>query len=163
MEDKYPLALKALRDTVEGLDSSGAALAAHAADLFLEQQSVLIPEPGVDHILMAKALFIATAVLLAIRDNSADDVHHLVDIADEDGGPCDEEGCEFDHDDDLDTSYLGGQIDGMDSMIAALAGVALAVADSEAVDFDNIDWTQPAPPRDVHQSDPTEDGAEEIT
>lgn len=163
MEDKYALALEALRDTVAGLEGVDARVSAQAADLFLEQQSALIPDLGVDRQLMAKALFVATAVLLATRDNSADDVHHLIDVEDS-GGSCEEPDCEFDHGDDLDTSYLGGQIDGMDSMIVAMAGMALAVADSEGVDFDNIDWTQAAPPRATHQSEQTEgstDGEEQ--
>src|SRR5687768_11591599 len=127
MEDRYPAALQALRDTVSGLEPANAEVAALAADLFLAQEDSLINTTAeVDRRLMAKALFLASACLLVIRDNSADDVHHLIDTEDSPDG-CDDEDCKFDHEEELDTGYLGGQIDGMDAMIAALAGMSLAV------------------------------------
>lgn len=141
MEDKYPSALEALRAAVADLDEANTDVSARAADLFLTQEDNLIDTSGVvDRRLMAKALFLATAVLLSIRDNSADDVHHLIDTEDS-GVVCEDDNCLFDHELELDTSYLGGQIDGMDAMIAAMTGMSLAVADSEPVDFDQMDWS----------------------
>lgn len=139
MEDKYAEAVAAMRDTVANYEGHLVQeVAAHAADVFLDHFAEFVGS-DVDRKAVAKALFLATTVLVMARDNSEDDVSHLVEVAD--GAICDEEDCHFHHDEELDTSFLGGQIEGMEAMIAGMVGIGLAVADLDVPDFDTLDWS----------------------
>lgn len=138
MEDKYIEAVTALRDTVaEYTGSQAESVAAKAADVFLDHFEEFVGS-DVDRRTVAKALFLATTVLVMTRDTSEEDVQHLVEV--DEHGPCEDDDCTFLHDSDLDTSFLGGQIEGMEAMIAAMVGIGLAVADLEP-DFEHFDWT----------------------
>jgi hypothetical protein len=138
MEDKYAEAVAALRDTVAQYEGQQAQeVAARSADIFLDHMDFV--GDTADRKLLAKALFLATTVLVMTRDNAEEDVTHLLAVAD--GDECEDEECHFEHDDDPDTSFLGGQIEGMDAMIAAMVGISLTLADTVTSDFDHFDWT----------------------
>lgn len=142
MEDKYTTAVEALRETLDQYSGSPAeGVAAHAADVFLDHFEDFVGS-DVDRKTIAKAIFLATTVLVMTRDNSEEDVLHLVETEEAGASTCDDQECRFDHE-ELDTSFLGGQIEGMDAMVAAMVGMGLAVADL-APDFDHFDWTKEA-------------------
>lgn len=134
--DRYQDGLDALREKVSTFDEEDHEVAARAADVVLDQldseSSILY---GLDPGTVARTALSLTAILVIMKDGSQETLEHL------DSGECEDPGCTTKHD-EVDLDGFEHYINGLDTAIDALAGIALAVADRElGFDPDTVDWS----------------------
>lgn len=142
MDERYLAAVAALRDTMAEYDETGQTVAASAAEIFvkeLDKEDGFLQ--GVDREQATKVLFVLTTALVLVRDQMIQDSEHLLEIAEEDEGICEEEDCTYTHE-DVDSDSVLAIIDGFEAAIAGAVGTTLTLADlAETTDPSEFDWT----------------------
>ncbi len=142
MDERYPAAVAALRDTMAEYDDDAQVVAASAAEIFvkeLDKEDGFLQ--GVDREQATKVLFVLTTALVLVRDQMIHDSEHLLEIEEEDEGVCEDEDCNYTHE-DVDSDRILAIIDGFESAIAAAVGTTLTLADlAETTDPSEFDWT----------------------
>ena len=142
MDDRYPAAVAALRETMDEYDEDMHVVAASAAEIFVKEldkgdDSFL---QGVDREQATKVLFVLTTALVLVRDQMIKDSEHLLEVQEEDI-TCEDDDCEYTHE-EVDSDRVLAIIDGYEVAIAAAVGTTLTLADlAEDSDPDNFDWS----------------------
>jgi hypothetical protein len=142
MDDRYEAAVAALRETMAEYEEDSQIIAASAAEIFvkeLDKEDSFIQ--GVDLQDATKVLFLLTTALVLVRDQMIKDSEHLLEIEGEEDLVCEDESCEYTHE-DVDSDRVLAIIDGYEVAIAAAVGTTTTLADlAGAVDPNNFDWT----------------------
>lgn len=142
MDERYTAAVAALRETMEEYGEDSHVVAASAAEIFvreLDKEDSFLQ--GIDREQATKVLFVLTTALVLVRDQMIKDSEHLLEVQEEDEGVCEDEDCEYEHE-EVDSDRILAIIDGYEVAIAAAVGTTLTLADlAEDADPDNFDWT----------------------
>lgn len=143
MDERYTAAVAALRETMAEYGEDSHVVAASAAEIFvkeLDKEDSFLQ--GVDREQATKVLFVLTTALVLVRDQMIKDSEHLLEVQEEDEGLCEDEDCEYTHE-EVDSDRILAIIDGYEVAIAAAVGTTLTLADlAEDADPDNFDWTK---------------------
>src|SRR5688500_9528323 len=140
MDDRYPAAVAALRETMDEYDEDMHVVAASAAEIFVKEldkgdDSFL---QGVDREQATKVLFVLTTALVLVRDQMIKNSEHLLEVQEEDI-TCEDDDCEYTHE-EVDSDRVLAIIDGYEVAIAAAVGNTLTLADlAEDSDPDMFD------------------------
>ena len=143
MDERYTAAVAALRETMDEYDEDAHVVAASAAEIFVKEldkdDSFL---QGINREDATKVLFVLTTALVLVRDQMIKDSEHLLEVQEDDSGVCEDEDCEYTHE-EVDSDRILAIIDGYEVAIAAAVGTTLTLADlAEDADPDNYDWTE---------------------
>lgn len=143
MDERYTAAVAALRETMAEYEEDSHVVAASAAEIFIKEldkeDSFL---QGVDLEQATKVLFVLTTSLVLVRDQMIRDSEHLLEVQEEDEGICEDEECQYEHD-EVDPDRIIAIIDGYNVAIAAAVGTNLTLADlAQGADPDDFDWTR---------------------
>jgi hypothetical protein len=141
MDDRYPAAVAALRETMDEYDEDMHVVSASAAEIFvkeLDKEDSFLQ--GVDREQATRVLFVLTTALVLVRDQMIKDSEHLLQVQEE-GVICDDDSCEYTHE-EVDSDRVLAIIDGYEVAIAAAVGTTLTLADlADDVDPDTFDWS----------------------
>jgi hypothetical protein len=141
MDDRYPEAVAALRETMDEYDEDMHVVSASAAEIFvkeLDKEDSFLQ--GVDREQATRVLFVLTTALVLVRDQMIKDSEHLLQVQEE-GVICDDDSCEYTHE-EVDSDRVLAIIDGYEVAIAAAVGTTLTLADlADDVDPDTFDWS----------------------
>lgn len=143
MDERYTAAVAALRETMAEYEEDHHVVAASAAEIFvkeLDKEDSFLQ--GVDREQATKVLFVLTTALVLVRDQMIADSEHLLEVQEDDEGICEDEDCQYEHE-EVDSDRILAIIDGYEVAIAAAVGTTLTLADlAEDADPDNFDWTR---------------------
>lgn len=141
-DERYTLAVAALRETMAEYEDDSQVVAASAAEIFvneLDKEDSFLQ--GINREDATKVLFVLTTALILVRDKMIEDSEHLLEVQEDDEGVCEDETCPYEHQ-EVDSERILALLDGYEVAIAAAVGTTLTLADlAEDADPDNFDWT----------------------